>query len=527
MVAVTPIVAQDGKHIPAPAGSTLDSSLVPLSTDTGNTLTTGSDGGLFVPSAESLDPASLVSAQPDNQMSVAVDGKLYVPEPDAVNPADLVSAQADNSLAVALDGKLYVPEPAVVNPADLISADAGNQTQIGTDGKLFTPAAEDVAPADLISADADNQLVAGTDGKLFVPEQTATEAADLISTDTGNVLSKGSDDKLFTRAVSVDADNLIKRGSDNAATLTASDLVSAGTAENLLKVDATDKRLEVDKADVLVAVKTGLTIVSDDNDNLIRKGTDGGAFLSEDALPDQVTAGVAVTVNDGRVSVNVGDGLKVDALNQLALDPNSIQTISLSATEQILALTSGGVLSATLTPQYDALTGNLTLYGKDSAVVGRVYIPGAASALKTVETVTNPTGYEAGTYFKFTWTTVSGDSVVYVKVPSTQTVNAGNGIEAVSSGDVITVSAKVKADGGLTNSAAGLAADFNLVAAKSDLDALEDRVDTAEGNITNLDDRVDALEAGSSSITVITGSFDPASLTEGTGALVPASDLLS
>ena len=393
-----------------------------------------------------------------------------------------------------------------------------------------------------MSAVTGNQLSIAADSKLFVPAVDVPDPGDQISTDVGNIIQEGTDDKFFARAVSTDADNLITRGSDNAALLTASDAVSAGTAENLLKVNATDKRLVVSKTDVVSAVEDALTIVSDDTGNLLSKGSDGGAFLSEDDIPDELTAGAGITIANGRVSVNAGTGLAINvATNELIVDTSEIQTISLSASEQILALTSNGVLSATLVPQYDALTGNLTLYGKNSEVVGRVYIPGAASALKTVEVVTNPTGYAAGTYFKFTWTTVSGDTSVYVQVPSTSTINAGNGIEATSSGDIITIAAKVKTDGGLLNSAAGLEADFDKVAAKSDLDALTDRVsdaedditalkgrmDTAESDIDDLDDRVDALELGSSSITVITGSFDPSSLTDGTGALVPASDLLS
>ena len=102
-----------------------------------------------------------------------------------------------------------------INKETLISSDADNQLKAGTDGNLFVPPAEQqtIDPATLVSAEAGNTLTTAVDGKLFVPAPATPDVptpAELISTDLGNSITTGTDGKLIAKAVSTDANNLIK-----------------------------------------------------------------------------------------------------------------------------------------------------------------------------------------------------------------------------------------------------------------------------------------------------------------------------
>lgn len=472
MAEVTPLISKDGQHLPAPDGSVLDPSLIKISADADNALTQGSDGGLFA------------------------------------------------------------PEPAAVDPADLVSATEGNQLEVGLDGKLNVPASDAVNPADLVSPDESNQLGTDADGLLFVPPATQQVPSDFISTDAGNAITEGEDARLFVRAVSADSGNLVQRGSDTGAKLTGSDLVSAGSTSNLLTVSAVDGRLQVDRDEVVSEVTDKVTVVSDDSGNLLKKGSDKGAFLDEDALPDQVKAGIATTVTDGRVDVNVGSGLKVVS-NELQVDTDAIETFSVSATDAILKL-SNKVLTAAVSATYDVTTGYFTLYGRDSTQLSTVYIPGAGTALRDIQVVKNPTGYAEGTYFEYTFITTTGARVVYVKVPEGQTVTEGNGISVTVADSVATVAVKLKAsDSGLLVDSSGISVDFSVLAKKDDLDAAVERIDALETGAEETADALSALKdkvdevAAASSIAISTTEPDIGGMDTGTGVLFPANDLLS
>ena len=374
----------------------------------------------------------------------------------------------------------------------------------------------------LISKDTDNLLKTGSDGKLLVAkteinaniESAKTELSKNIADNTLaiNKLQNQVDSVVI---VSADASNLLVRGSDNGAKVTSSDLLSNGSAENLIKVNAVDQRLEVAKSDVQDVAKAVIadsSIVSADAGNIIIKGSDKGAYLSLAALPTQVSAGSGIAVDGGRVSVNVGKGLGVNSANQLYVDTNELTAVSLETTEKILNLTTDHVLSATVSAQYNTATGYLTLYGKNSQVLSSVYIPGASSMLQSVEPVTNPTGQPAGKYFRYTFKTTEGSSVIYVPIPAATNLTAGNGIAVSTAGDITTVAVKAKAGSGLTVDAAGVSADTTVLATKEEVKTLQKQVEVIDTE--NMDFII-------SSTTV-----DPATLDKGEAALYPSEDLL-
>lgn len=447
----------------------------------------------------------------DGTKHVALSDGSYI-DNASIDKDSLLSKDTDNLLKTGSDGQLLVAKSDLptYSASDFISADAGNQVVLGSDNKLLVA---DKPIADLVSA-ADNVIsVNPIDNKLQVdPEKIKKLANDEAKQVASDLVADAVDSVVI---VSADASNLLVRGSDNGAKVTSSDLLSNGSAENLIKVNAVDQRLEVAKSDVQDVAKAVIAdsaIVSADAGNIIIKGSDKGAYLSLAALPTQVSAGSGIAVDGGKVSVNVGKGLGVNSANQLYVDTNALTAVSLETTEKILSLTSDNVLSATVSAQYNAATGYLTLLGKNSQTLSSVYIPGASSMLQSVDVVTDPAGQPAGNYFRYTFTTTAGSNVIYVPVPAATNLAAGNGIAVSTAGDITTVAVKTKAGSGLTVDADGVSADTTVLATKEEVKTLQEQVDVID--TANMD------------FTISSTTVDPNTLDKGEAALYPSEDLL-
>lgn len=539
----TPLVlSSDGKqHIAAPQDAAIDTSHL-VSAQEDNIITTGSDEKLYAPKLSGGDAidikdntvsvvaSDLVSSEPrnfltseENALYVTLDGGFGVAvfddgsvavDTDELAPG-LVSQAHGNKLSVAVDGKLYAD---ATTGAELISGADDNAMVLDEAGKLYVPP---VVPSDMISGDAGNELTAGTDGGVYFKSK-AVEASSLLSAADDNLLGLGNDGKL---------------------TVDGNGLLSNGAAVNLLTINEVDKRLQVDADDVADVIVDKITVVSSQSGNIISKGYDNGAYLSEDMLPDQVSEGEGVVVTDGKVSINVGTGLKVDKNNRLTVDEDALSIISVSATDRILSLTDDRVLTATVSADYDGNTGYLHLYGKNDDILSSIYIPGATSALKNVEIVEDPEGYAEGRYFKYTFQLSTGEmSILYVPVPIDMNLVEGHGIAVTVQDDIATVSVKVKPDGGLTADNSGLYVSGNY-ADKTELSNLSDKVD----GIDELLDKVEAADVSTeigSKIAALEGSVntiegkivnfanlsiadeEPAELPTQSGVLFPAEDLL-
>ena len=132
--------------------------------------------------------------------------------------------------------------------------------------------------------------------------------------------------------------------------------------------------------------------------------------------------------------------------------------------------------------------------------------------LQSVEPVTNPTGQPAGKYFRYTFKTTEGSSVIYVPIPAATTVAAGKGIEVSTAGEITTVAVKTKAGSGITVSDDGLKADTSVLATKDEITALQNKVET--------------IDVENMNFIVSTATVDPATLDKGEAALYPTEDLL-
>lgn len=178
---------------------------------------------------------------------------------------------------------------------------------------------------------------------LSVTDEGLRVTADaLVSEDPDNQL-KAQDGKLYVApveqsVVSADEGNIVREGTDGGAFMDGNDLLSNGDI-NLLTISEVDHKIILRKKDVLA----NLPVVSDDPGNLIGTGSDGGAYMSKDEL--------------------------------------------ISEDEDVLTTDSHGKLVTELGMTYDQLSGKLTITGVDGTEVATATIPSSTSALKGVELV--------------------------------------------------------------------------------------------------------------------------------------------
>jgi hypothetical protein len=202
------------------------------STDAGNSVSIGTDGGLFVPPA-SGGGTTAISVTDSTTVDLTLTGTGTAADPYDVTAAVILDPAPPGGGAELLHagpGGLYLEcadvrgcisaeGPATYDPATgvvgvQLSADPGNATVLGADGGIFTPAPAAAEPtavqaadtptvdttvtgtgaagdpytveADVIVAPAPNGLEAGASGLVVAP-----------SADAGNLLEFGADGRLF------------------------------------------------------------------------------------------------------------------------------------------------------------------------------------------------------------------------------------------------------------------------------------------------------------------------------------------
>ena len=269
------------EHLPIEEGQAVSPAYIPVDTSVPNALQVGEEG-------LKVSADALVSDAADNQLKVQ-DNKLYVaplkaPEADA---EALVSDAEDNRLVVQ-DNRLYVAPVEVPDPA----------------------------PGELVSADEGNLLGVGLDGKLAVKAENLPKQS-VVSTDEANIL---------------------REGTDGGAYLDGNDLLSNGDI-NLLTISEIDHKIQLTRKNVL----ENMTVVSEDEGNLIGVGSDGGVYMGKDEL--------------------------------------------ISEEDDVLTVDSHGKLVTELGMKYNTVTGELTLTGVDGEEVGSAIVPTSTSALRGVQFV--------------------------------------------------------------------------------------------------------------------------------------------
>ncbi|MER7841675.1 hypothetical protein ABTY98_38770 [Streptomyces sp. NPDC096040] len=310
-----------------------------VSTDAGNSVAFGSDGGLYAPPASGGAP-SVVTAGDTNTANNSVTGTGAAGDPYVVTTDVIVDpappAGGTNLLSAGPDG-LYVEcadvrqcftagdgaayDPATGEISARVSADAGNTTTIGADGGLYTPAgATALEAADTPTVDVTvtgsgatgdpyqvaaavildptppgggSNLLQESPGGLFVEcadvrqcfsagdgaayDPATGEISARLSTDAGNTVAFGSDGGLYAAAGS-GTPTALQAGDTNTVDTT---VTGTGTAADPYVVEA--DAIVAPEPNGLEATATGLLVApSSDEGNQLSIGGDGRLFVPPD-----------------------------------------------------------------------------------------------------------------------------------------------------------------------------------------------------------------------------------------------------
>lgn len=479
-------------HAPAPDGSTLMPSLVPLDPASENMLRRTEDG-------VSITAAEVVSTESGNVIGVGADHKVYV------RPGDMVSEADGNLIHTDVQGKLY----ATIDHEALISDDEQNMLSLGVDKKLFVaptkvrseeagnllePGADGGVKltADLLISDAeDNQIVLGKDKKLYVePTQVVStdegnllvtgndggaklEVTGIVSSQTGNRLQLDDTKKLFVIGISAEAGNLLRTGEDGGIYLDVPMLLSTQGGMNPLGTDPEGKMIlnpcMLPKTPNVVSVADGNLIESD--------RVDGSAYLGFDNLVSEEAGNLIKQDAEGRLVVSAAGTVSSDANN--LIDTDAAGALKLTASDiitksecNLLQPGADGKVELCLGLSYNQINGQLELRDTNNAPVASVTVPSATSMLQSVVLESNPLGQPEGIYLKMGFALANGMiDTVYVDLTSLEDVyTAGKGIEikdqivsmklSPGSGLAFDEYGNLRADfGGLTGSGLGVEQD--------------------------------------------------------------------
>lgn len=211
-----------------------------------------------------------------------------------------------------------------------------------------------------------------------------------ISTDSGNELKFGTDGGMYVKGttasdmVSAETPNFIQMDREGRLKVDGNSVLSNGGI-NLLTIDPVDGKITLTKENLEGVIH----VVSADKGNLISAGSDGGAYLSADGI--------------------------------------------INADDPVLYANEDGKISTSINIEYNPGTGQISLIGKDSKVIGSAIVPSQTSALKGVYLLngkpSNTGATTAGDYpFSVQYSTDGGSSW---DDPVTATVTATKGMEAV------------------------------------------------------------------------------------------------
>ncbi|MEL4307444.1 beta strand repeat-containing protein [Joostella sp. CR20] len=409
-------------HVPPPAGETTtffvqdlgtgvitytdedsaDFTASVTSTDTGNLLTSGADGGSFI------DETAVQSAETNTSISISSGVLLYENEDYLLNPnpnVNLISADADNSIVPGLDGGLFVnvveevtnnattifENTDVVNEINTIVDDAETNTTLEqnlTTGTLtYTNEDAGATPVEVqvTSADADNILTTGADGgsKLTASDVQASETNTSLSLASGSLTYVNEDStnpNPVVNLISADADNsitastndeglfvnVVEEVTNNATTIfentdvvnEINTIVDDAETNTTLEQNLTTGTLTYTNEDA-GATPVEVQVTSADADNILTTGADGGSKLTASD----------VQASETNTSLSLASG-SLTYVNEDSTNPNPVvNLISADADNSITASTNDEGLFVNVVEE---VTNNATTIFENTDVVNEI-----------------------------------------------------------------------------------------------------------------------------------------------------------
>lgn len=204
---VQPVVYENGTHR---IGSM--SELISISSQDGNMLSFGQDGGLFIDGN-----AILSNGETSNLLVIsAIDKKIYLSEDNLVKAgftkggAAQLSNVAGNLLQVDSEGKFLLTADNIKSQNFITSSELQTATSNFVTSSELQQALANVSADNLRSKSDDNLItISQNDGKLQVTKQALLDQGFALTN------SEGLDVSNLAQAISDDADNAIKLGTDN------------------------------------------------------------------------------------------------------------------------------------------------------------------------------------------------------------------------------------------------------------------------------------------------------------------------
>lgn len=296
-------------HLRAEADGTLYASGESLSEDADNMLKRDASGNLLV------TPTDMVSSDPNNDLKVGSDGKLFstalstddgnllhkgVDGGMYLKGSDLVStACTGNPLGTDCDGKLFINPELLPDPQNVVSEEPGNLIRKDRlDGSAV------LTKRDIISSDAANYIRGGVDGKLYAGFN------DVVSGIHGNLVENDGTGKIRVLASSlIDCTNV-----DN---LLALDCCGRLVLDLGLKYTPQTGKLELlntSGAPVsVVTVPTGASVLEGAEVVTDPSGQPAGTYLKMTfVLADETTTDVFIDLEDISQTYTAGEGVAIE-----------------------------------------------------------------------------------------------------------------------------------------------------------------------------------------------------------------------
>ena len=280
--------------------------------DSGNVITTGSDGGSYISSSSLADIIANSSVSTETITQLISDtltretiqnletttvltqdtnnGVItYTDEDGGTATATVTSLDTDNLLITGTDGGTLLDAATLNNALTAVSTNTITQIVSST---LTRETIQNLETTTVLTQDTNNGVITYTD------EDGGTATATVTSLDTENLLITGTDGGTLLDAATLN--NALTAVSTNTITQIVSSTLTRETIQNL--ETTTDLTQDTNNGVITYTDEDGAsataTVTSLDTENLLITGTDGGTLLDATTLNNALTAVSTTTITE-------------------------------------------------------------------------------------------------------------------------------------------------------------------------------------------------------------------------------------